>query len=248
MRVLVLFFFLVANTAHAEVFKCVDKSTGKTTFTDTACPDKGTGTYVPVKPTNLDTANTEAARAAQARADYERNTTSSDGRRYFGGTETEALRAAQMEQAKKGDYGDTVSQQLANEGLTPERRTANKAYPSDGVELRQQQDERTIEGLTPERRTAYKAYPSDGIELRQQQDERTIERQPYGSSFGGNTDIEMRKKYDYDPLKKYRGEVESDGSVRMRNYDGDTLRGNIDSDGYGKLHDEDGNTYRVKPR
>jgi hypothetical protein len=71
---------------------------------------------------------------------------------------------------------------------------------------------------------------------------------PYGTSSSGSTDIEMRKKYDYDPSSKYRGEIESDGSVRMRNYDGDRLRGNIDSDGYGRLRDQDGNTYRVKPR
>jgi len=230
--------------AHAEIFKCIDESTGKMTFTDTACPDKGTGTYVPVKPTNLDTANTEAARVAQARSSYERNTTSSDGRRYFGGAETEALRAAQMEQAAKGgDRNGVLAKQLSEEGLTPERRAAYKAYPSDGIELRQQKDEKTTE-----RRAAYKAAPSDGIELRQQQDMKIMERRPYGNSVGGNTDIEMREKYDYDPLKKYRGEVESDGSVRMRNYDGDTMRGNIDSDGYGKLRDQDGNTYRVKPR
>lgn len=79
-------------------------------------------------------------------------------------------------------------------------------------------------------------------------DQYEIEKDPYGNSFGGSTDIEMRKKYDYDPSEKYRGEVDSDGSVRMRNYDGDRLRGNIDSDGYGKLRDQDGNTYRVKPR
>jgi hypothetical protein len=75
-----------------------------------------------------------------------------------------------------------------------------------------------------------------------------IETDPYGNSIGGSTDIEMRKKYDYDPSNKYRGEVDSDGSVRMRNYNGDRLRGTIDSDGYGKLRDQDGNTYRVEPR
>lgn len=75
-----------------------------------------------------------------------------------------------------------------------------------------------------------------------------IKTDPYGSSVGGSTDIEMRKKYDYDPANKYRGEIDSDGSVRMRNLNGDRLRGTIDSDGYGKLRDQDGNTYRVKPR
>jgi hypothetical protein len=42
------------SSVFAQVFKCVDKATGKTTFTDTACPDKGTGNYVPVKPSNSD--------------------------------------------------------------------------------------------------------------------------------------------------------------------------------------------------
>jgi hypothetical protein len=75
-----------------------------------------------------------------------------------------------------------------------------------------------------------------------------IKTDPYGSSIGGSTDIEMRRKGDYDPSNKFRGEIESDGSVRMRNSSGERLRGEIDSDGYGKLRDQDGNTYRVKPR
>ncbi len=74
-----------------------------------------------------------------------------------------------------------------------------------------------------------------------------IKTNPQGNSLGGSTDIEMRKQYDYDPSNKYRGEIDSDGSVRMKNYDGDRLRGTIDSDGYGRLRDQDGNTYRVKP-
>lgn len=75
-----------------------------------------------------------------------------------------------------------------------------------------------------------------------------IKTDPYGSSTEESTEIEMRKKYDYDPTNKYKGEIESDGSVRMRNIDGDRLRGTIDSYGYGSLRDEDGNIYRVKPR
>jgi hypothetical protein len=71
---------------------------------------------------------------------------------------------------------------------------------------------------------------------------------PYGPSLGGSMEIEMRKKYDYDPLNRYRGEIESDGSVRMRNMYGDVLRGTIDSDGYGTLHNMHGNIYRVRPR
>lgn len=75
-----------------------------------------------------------------------------------------------------------------------------------------------------------------------------IKTDPYGSSSSGSTDIEMRKKYDYDPSNKFRGEMDTDGTVRMRNSNGDRLRGEIDSDGYGKLRDQNGNTYRVKPQ
>ena len=71
---------------------------------------------------------------------------------------------------------------------------------------------------------------------------------PNDNSLSGSREIEMRKKYDYDPSNKYRGDIESDGSVRMRNYNGDILRGYIDKDGYGRLRDQDGNIYRVKPR
>ena len=79
-------------------------------------------------------------------------------------------------------------------------------------------------------------------------DDYVIKTDPYGTSSRGSRDVEMRKKYDYDPSNKYRGTVESDGSVRMRNYNGDQLRGTIEKDGYGRLRDQDGNTYRVKPR
>ena len=74
-----------------------------------------------------------------------------------------------------------------------------------------------------------------------------IQTDSYGSTSGGSTDIVMKKKYDYDPSNKFRGEIESDGSVRMKNYNGDRLRGEIDKDGYGTLRDQDGNTYRVRP-
>lgn len=74
-----------------------------------------------------------------------------------------------------------------------------------------------------------------------------IQRDPYNNNTYG-TDIEMRKKYDYDPSNKFRGTMENDGYTRMRDYNGNTLRGYIDDDGYGRLRDQDGNTYRVKPR
>ena len=74
-----------------------------------------------------------------------------------------------------------------------------------------------------------------------------ITRQPFNTSPYG-TGIEMQKQYDYNPLNKYRGTIDNDGSTRLRNYQGDTLRGHIDSDGYGRLRDWNGNTYRVRPR
>ena len=74
-----------------------------------------------------------------------------------------------------------------------------------------------------------------------------IQTDPFGSSLGGSRDIQMRPKYDYDPVNKFRGTIDSDGSVRMRNYNGDLLRGTIDDDGYGRLRDQDGNTWRVRP-
>jgi len=46
---------------------------------------------------------------------------------------------------------------------------------------------------------------------------------------------------------KYRGEIDSYGNVRLRNYNGDTLRGNIDQNGYGTLRDYNGNIYKIRP-
>ena len=71
---------------------------------------------------------------------------------------------------------------------------------------------------------------------------------PYGNATSGSTEIEMRNRHNPDPASKYQGEIDSDGSVRMKNINGDRLRGNIDSDGYGKLRDQDGNTIRIRPR
>ena len=71
---------------------------------------------------------------------------------------------------------------------------------------------------------------------------------PYGNAANQTTEIEMRRRNDFDPSNRFRGEIETDGTVRMRNLNGDRLRGEIDSDGYGRLRDQDGNTYRVRPR
>ena len=62
-------------------------------------------------------------------------------------------------------------------------------------------------------------------------------------------DVKMRPQYDYDYSKQYKGSIDDDGSVRLRNpQSGEVLRGNIDSDGYGYLRDSEGNRVRVRPR
>ena len=76
----------------------------------------------------------EEARAAAARQQYAQNTTGSDGRRFYGGPETEKLRAAQNAAVARGDTS-TVTQQLADEGLTPEQRAAYKADPTGAYQV-----------------------------------------------------------------------------------------------------------------
>ena len=58
--------------AAAEVFKCRDEATGKITFTDTACPDKGTGDYVPVGQANSDSGYTSGRARQRQQADRQR--------------------------------------------------------------------------------------------------------------------------------------------------------------------------------
>lgn len=76
----------------------------------------------------------EQARVADARQNYTDNTTGSDGRRFYGGPETEQLRAAQNAAVARGDTA-TVGQQLADEGLTPEQRAAYKADPAGAYQV-----------------------------------------------------------------------------------------------------------------
>jgi hypothetical protein len=61
-------------------------------------------------------------------------------------------------------------------------------------------------------------------------------------------DLIMKPQLDPDPSKKFRGEIDSYGDVRLRDLNGNVLRGNIDKDGYGTLRDVDGNIIKVKPR
>ena len=58
---LVLLFFSTGSAA--QVFKCVDKATGKTSFTDKACPDKTPGAHIPVSNTNSDAGYNPSATA-----------------------------------------------------------------------------------------------------------------------------------------------------------------------------------------
>ena len=39
---------LLPGVSSAEVYKCYDERTGKTSYTDTACPDKEAGDHVPL--------------------------------------------------------------------------------------------------------------------------------------------------------------------------------------------------------
>ncbi|RLG30592.1 hypothetical protein DRN98_07235 [Methanosarcinales archaeon] len=66
---------------------------------------------------------------------------------------------------------------------------------------------------------------------------------------GSGDDVQLRPQYDYDYSRRYKGYIEDDGYIRLRNpYTGDTLRGYIDEDGYGRLRDFNGNTWRVRPK
>jgi hypothetical protein len=119
-------------TLDANGQPVIDPGTGKPVpnFTDT-----NTAFNRPALPVDPAQEAEDRARAEQARADYIANTTGSDGRRYFGGSETEALRARQMEVAKQGDPDGTVAKQLANEGLTPEQRAAYAADPAGAYQV-----------------------------------------------------------------------------------------------------------------
>ena len=69
----ILFASLVGSSlpTSAEVFKCVDEATGKTTFTDTACLDKSAGEYIHVKRANADSGYAAADEIDQRRREDE---------------------------------------------------------------------------------------------------------------------------------------------------------------------------------
>ena len=70
---------VLSTSVSGEVFKCVDKTTGKLTFTDRACPDKGFGDYVPVGPANTvegdKSSQSEYRRDSQSRPSPSRGST-----------------------------------------------------------------------------------------------------------------------------------------------------------------------------
>ena len=63
----------------------------------------------------------------------------------------------------------------------------------------------------------------------------------------GGGSYTMRPQDSSDPSKTYRGEVGSDGYIRMRSPDGGTLSGYVDQNGTMRLRDEAGNPVQVRP-
>ena len=62
-------------------------------------------------------------------------------------------------------------------------------------------------------------------------------------------EIELKPKYGNDLSKCYKGEIESEGSVRLYNsYTGVTLSGYIDADGTGFVKAPDGNRLLIPPQ
>ncbi len=118
---------LVRPTIGADGRPIMNPNTGK------AVPefsDANTAFNRPVSPQSYEAQAAEAAKVAQARADYTANTTGSDGRRHFGGAESEALANAQIASSEQGKNLDVITQQLSDQGLTPEQRAAYKADPA----------------------------------------------------------------------------------------------------------------------
>ena len=59
----------LSTSVSGEVFKCVDETTEKVTFTDKACPDKGVGNYVPLEPANVDSGYASGREAGRNRTE-----------------------------------------------------------------------------------------------------------------------------------------------------------------------------------
>lgn len=70
------------------------------------------------------------------------------------------------------------------------------------------------------------------------------EHNPSEPPFKGRVQINYGSSRYGDPNSRYRGEIEGDGYVRLRNYEGDVMRGYVDPDGSVRLRNFDGDTYR----
>jgi hypothetical protein len=65
----------------------------------------------------------------------------------------------------------------------------------------------------------------------------------------GTRQIEMQRKFDNDPMNRFKGTLDSsNGYTIMRNLNGGVMRGSIGKDGSGLLRDQDGTYYRVNTR
>lgn len=67
----------IAPDSFAEIFKCVDETTGKIAFTDHACPDDTPGEYQPTGTTNADTRSASPNRAGSGALRNEKGPTGS---------------------------------------------------------------------------------------------------------------------------------------------------------------------------
>jgi hypothetical protein len=72
---------------------------------------------------------------------------------------------------------------------------------------------------------------------------------PSSNHGSGPRAIEMKKKFDFDPMTTFKGATDiSNGTTIMRNLDGGAMRGYINKDGTGLLRDQNGNFYNVNTR
>jgi hypothetical protein len=69
---------------------------------------------------------------------------------------------------------------------------------------------------------------------------------PVDNSGSGAGAIEMKRKFDFNSMDKFKGATEySSGYTVMRNLNGEIMRGYINKDGSGLLRDQNGNFYNV---
>lgn len=234
-------FSIDISIAHADVFKCVVN--GKVTYTDTACsvqskplkinPKANSYTGSDPLPMSYQTASDDSKKCNELLEDL-RITVPDSSRDSIGEIiamkhRRNAIREEYELRCMTADERASSSQKRMESQLKDIRRQQAKIRDAQQQIQNEQRKNKSLVGLDKPNRSSI-------IDSR------------LDSPLGGSKPIEMRNGYDYDPINKYRGEVERDGTVRMKNYNGDVMRGNIDDHGYGNLRDEDGNTYRVRPK